>query len=136
MENRRIVHFETPAVRKWASIHLVGLTHGPHVQSLPRAHAPGSQVAPPNVVAPKGTRQMHIGRECGMVRECTEDGDSDCVDMTPETMRDVEHYREQSESCAQMAEMVSNPEEKGRWLRRTVRPKIDRVRATPANPRR
>jgi len=71
-----------------------------------------------------------------MVRECTEDGDSDCVDMTPETMRDVEHYRAQSESCAQMAEMVSNPEEKGRWLRRIVRPKIDRVRATPANPRR
>ena len=66
---------------------------------------------PPKVLA------RYICPECGTVRECTEDGDSDCVDMTPETMRDVEYYRAQSESCAQMAEMVSNPEEKGRWLR-------------------
>src|SRR5215471_18133909 len=57
---------------------------------------------PPKVLA------RYICPECGMVRECTEDGDSDCVDMTPETMRDVEYYRAQSESCAQMAEKVGD----------------------------
>jgi hypothetical protein len=51
-----------------------------------------------------------------MARECTENGDSDCVDITTETISDVDYYRAQSESCAQMAETASNREDKERWL--------------------
>jgi hypothetical protein len=51
-----------------------------------------------------------------MARECTENGDPDCVDITTETMSDVDYYRAQSEFCAQMAETASNREDKERWL--------------------